>query len=155
MKYHIEERILHITYNQKERSYDNKEFQNICEISKLYEGADIPSVVGFNFPMKTVPKKNILYTTYGKDADYVIVYKNGDRQTKLHELCHAKYYIDPSYKSSIHSLWNSLTDVSKKKVIDMLLRMKYANNMEILIDEFQAYYYTEKSNFFGKILLKS
>ena len=29
--------------------------------------------------------------------------------------------------------------------------MKYKNEREILIDEFQAYYYTEKSNFFGKI----
>lgn len=41
--------------------------------------------------------------------------------------------------------------IIKKKVIDMLLRMKYKNDLEILIDEFQAYYFTEKSNFFGKI----
>ena len=33
----------------------------------------------------------------------------------------------------------------------MLLKMKYKNEREILIDEFQAYYYTEKPNFFGKV----
>ena len=39
----------------------------------------------------------------------------------------------------------------KMGIVDMLLKMKYKNDNKILIDEFQAYYYTEKSNFFGKL----
>jgi hypothetical protein len=150
MKYHIDQRILHIIYKQKEIKC--KEFQNICEISKLYEGIDdVSFFIGFNFPMKIVPKENDLYK-YIEEVDYVIVYKHGDIKTKNHELCHAKYFTDKNYKDSADALWNSLTNVSKKNIIDMLIRMKYKNNMDILIDEFQAYYYTEKSNFFGKNL---
>ena len=43
-------------------------------------------------------------------------------------------------------------DTSKQYILDMLLRMKYRNDIDILIDEFQAYYYTENPNFFGKIV---
>lgn len=153
MKYQIEDRILHIIFEQKERN--GKEFQNIYNISKLYEAAEISTVAiaGFNFPMKYVPKGNPLYIYYNQ-VDYVISYKNGDRHTKLHELQHAKYYLDQEYKKSVQELWESIQESSKKMIIDMLLRMKYANNMDILIDEFQAYYYTEKANFFGKIKIK-
>ena len=153
MKYQVEKRILHITFEQKER--DGKEFQNIYNISKLYEKAEISSVAisGFNFPMKYVTKDNPLYI-YHNQADYVISYKNGDRHTKLHELQHAKYYLDEEYKKSVQKLWDSFEESSKKMIIEMLLRMKYANNMDILIDEFQAYYHTEKANFFGKIKIK-
>ena len=148
MKYHIDNRILHIIYEQKER--DSKDFKNICEISKIYEGTDTNSFIGFNFPMKIVPINNSLYK-YINLVDYIIVYKKGDKQTKMHELCHAKFYIDDNYKKSVYNLWNSIEKSSKKNIIDMLLRMKYKNDKNILIDEFQAYYHTEKSNFFGKI----
>ena len=148
MKYHIENRILHIIYCKKDRN--SKEFINICEVSKIYEGTDTHLFVGFNFPMDIVPLKNQLYR-YKNDVDYIIVYKKGDRQTKMHELYHAKFYIDNEYKKSVYKLWNSITKSSKENIINMLLRMKYKNNKDILIDEFQAYYNTEKPNFFGKI----
>ena len=148
MKYQIVNRILHIIYKQKER--DTLDFQNICEISKIYEGTDTNLFIGFNFPMKIVPKNNKL-EKYRSLSDYVIVYKNGDKQTKMHELCHAKFFIDNEYKTEVHKLWTSLTKSSRKNIVDMLLKMKYKNDKKILIDEFQAYYYTEKSNFFGKL----
>ena len=148
MKFQIVDRVLHIIYIQKDKT--SNDFKNICQISEIYEGVKTSSFIGFNFPMKIVPSNNSLYK-YKKDADYVIVYKNGDKHTKMHELCHAKFYINKEYKESVYSLWNSLTKLSKKNIINMLLKMKYKNEREILIDEFQAYYYTEKSNFFGKV----
>ena len=36
---------------------------------------------------------------------------------------------------------------SKENIINMLLRMKYKNNKDILIDEFQVYYNTESQTF--------
>ena len=151
MKYKVDNKILHIIYNKKGK--DDVIFKQICEISKRYEGIDNSNFIGFNFPMKFVNKNDYLYK-YSNTADYVIVYKIGDKQTKQHELLHAKFYIDYEYKQSIYSVWNSIEDISKKNITDMLLRMKYRNDEEILIDEFQAYYYSEKSNFFGKILFK-
>jgi hypothetical protein len=152
MKYHIKDRVLHIIYKQKEKT--NKEFQNICEVSKLYEGTNVNTFIGFNFPISIVPKDNLLYK-YINDVDYIIVYKSGDIQTRAHELRHAKYYCNKSYRDSVQIIWNSFTDTSKKSIIDMLLRMNYKNDINILLDEFQAYYFTENSNFFGKITFSS
>lgn len=154
MKYIIDEKekVLHIIYEEKERN--GKEFENIYNISKIHEGVEIPisTIAGLNFPMKTVPKKNLL-RKYEKDCDYVIVYKKGDKITKLHELCHAKYDMNMEYKKSCVELWNFLDKTSKKNVKKMLEKMKYnVNNLEIVMDEFQAYFHTEKPNFFGKLV---
>ena len=67
-----------------------------------------------------------------------------------------RFYVMTNGGIANHSGNNSnLSDERmKKNITDMLLRMKYRNDEEILIDEFQAYYYSEKSNFFGKILFK-
>ena len=66
---------------------------------------------------------------------------------------HAKYYMDEKYKENVNKIWKNMKESSKKKVIDMLKKMGYPEEENILIDEFQAYYYTEKKNFFGKDLL--
>lgn len=152
MKYFIDEKILHIIYTNKD--YNTIDFINVCELSKKYEKTDNSSFIGFNFPTSIVDKNNKLYN-YINNAKYIIVYKKGDKQTKLHELYHAKFYLDKNYKESIYSLWSSITDKSQNNIINMLLKMKYKNDIEILIDEFQAYYNTEKPNFFGKIIFKS
>ena len=149
MKFTIINRVLHIIYNQKD--IKSPDFQNICEISKIYENTNIAGLIGYNFPMKIVPAASFL-NVYKKLADYIIVYKDGDVKTKQHELCHARFYMDEDYKQHIYKLWNSIKDTSQQNIIAMLLRMKYKNDMTTLIDEFQAYYYTEKPNFFGKIV---
>lgn len=150
MKYQVEERVLHIIYEEKDKK--EKEFMNLYHLSKAYEGVEISvsSIVGYNFPMKSVPKGNVL-DRYRPQCDYIIVYKKGDKHTKMHELQHAKYAMDPSYKKSIDQLWDSLSPSYQKTVIGMLRKMGYDDRMEILMDEFQAYYYTEKANFFGKM----
>jgi hypothetical protein len=135
--------ILHVVYK------DNipKEIINIADI---YEGK-IDNRIGINFPM------NIVYKYKGDNkikkyekCEYVIVYKKGDKLTKEHELMHAKYYMDNKYKEKVKKIWIEMEDKNKDKVKKMLKKMGYPDNEDILIDEFQAYYYTEKANFFGK-----
>ena len=148
MKFNIIDKVLHIIYNQKDLK--SVELENIRIVSRIYENTDISGLIGYNFPMKIVPVTSFLYK-YKKLADYIIVYRDGDVKTKQHELCHARFYMDDDYKRHIYNLWSNIKDISKRNILDMLLRMKYKNDMTILIDEFQAYYYTEKPNFFGKI----
>ena len=53
MKYHIENRILHIIYCKKDRN--SKEFIKISQVSKIYEGTETHLFVGFI--MDIVPLK--------------------------------------------------------------------------------------------------
>lgn len=148
------DKTLHVIYKNIK---DIPSYINI--ISNEYEGK-IKDRIGLNFPISFVDKceKNKKITK--KDADhikkynikYVIVYKKGDIITKNHEELHAKYYIDGEYKQKVKEYWNSLSNTSKEKVLKLLEKMKYPkDNEEILIDEFQAYLYSEKKNFFGKL----
>jgi hypothetical protein len=132
----------------------------INTISDEYEGK-IEDRIGLNFPMvfvdkceqnKKISKKEAKELKKYDNIEYIIVYKKGDVITKNHEKLHAKYYIDIEYKKKVKEYWNSLNKSSKEKVIKLLEKMKYPkDNEEILIDEFQAYLYTEKKNFFGKL----
>jgi hypothetical protein len=67
--------------------------------------------------------------------------------TKKHELQHAKYYIDNEFRESVKKLWDSFDSKYKTKVISMLQKMGYPEH--VMLDEFQAYYFTEKPNFFN------
>jgi len=125
------------------------------EIADMYEGK-IDNRIGINFPMSIVTKykgKGVDNIKNFKEGKYVVVYKKGDKLTKEHELMHAKYYMDDEYKRRVNDMWCSMRESSKVKIIEMLKKMGYPEDKEeILIDEFQAYYYTEKKNFFGKNL---
>lgn len=143
--------VLHVAYTKDIPEY-------LLKIADIYEGK-MDNRIGLNFPMdivmkyiKTISTKELILEKYISSVKYVIVYKKGDKGTKQHELMHAKYYMDIEYRKSIEDKWSKMSEKSKKKVIDMLKRMGYdVENMSIVIDEFQAYYYTEKDNFFGKI----
>ena len=123
----------------------------IIKIADIYEGK-IDNRIGINFPMKIVEsyEEECYIKKYNNSCEYVIVYKKGDKITKEHELMHAKYYMDKKYKEKILDMWKQMNDKNKDKVKKMLRKMGYPDDENILIDEFQAYYYTEKSNFFGK-----
>jgi hypothetical protein len=147
-EYKIVDEVLHIIYKKDIPNYINK-------IADSYEGK-MPDRIGINFPINILGKefkdfKDNKIFEYKDKVKYVIVYKKGDIITKKHELLHSKFYIDKEYNKKIKSMWNDMNSLSKKKVIQMLKKMGYPEKEEILIDEFQAYYYTEKSNFFGKI----
>jgi hypothetical protein len=134
--------VLHIIYT------DNIP-EDVIEIADIYEGK-IKNRIGINFPMNIVDKYKGDSNIKKYNCDYIIVYKKGDKLTKEHELMHAKYYMDEKYKEKVKNIWKDMEDKNKDKVKKMLKKMGYPENEDILIDEFQAYYYTEKTNFFGK-----
>ena len=135
--------VLHLIYNDIIPD-------DIINIADIYEGK-INNRIGINFPMNIVHKYKEDTHIKKYDCEYVIVYKKGDKLTKEHELMHAKYYMDEKYKEKIKKIWKDMEDKNKDKIKNMLKKMGYPDNEDILIDEFQAYYYTEKTNFFGKI----
>ena len=141
----VEDRIIHCIY----KSVD--QIEDLVKIADEYEGK-ISGRYGMNFPISIIKKtkSNIIkeILKYTKSAEYVIVYKKGDYKTKMHELQHAKYYIDAKFREDVKQLWDSLQSKYKSNIIYMLKKMGYPDH--VLLDEFQAYYYTEKDNFFGK-----
>jgi hypothetical protein len=145
MKILVEDRIIHCIYDSIE------EIKDLDKVADDYEGK-IPGRYGMNFPISIIKKsdspiiKEII--KYKNSAEYVIMYKKGDFQTKKHELQHAKYYIDATFREDVKILWDSLKDKYKSNVMFMLNKMGYPEH--VLLDEFQAYYFTEKENFFGK-----
>jgi hypothetical protein len=156
MSYTVDNNILHVIYDKKIPKF-------LIDIADMYEGK-MNDRIGINFPFDIAEKwrkcckeevKEVkeFFMRCGKEVKYVIVYKKGDKDTKAHELMHAKYYIDDKYRESIAYMWKNMTDSCKKRVICMLKKMGYnTDDISIVIDEFQAYFYTEKSNFFGKII---
>ena len=159
MNWFIKERVLHATYSSKTDIPDG-----LLRLTDAYEGA-IPHRVGWNIPfsfLKTTspapapapalapfsltPLWNALRN---KEADYLVVYPEKDIQTKKHELLHARYRMDAVYQQEVRDLWASLSDADQKKVHVLLRGLHYPDNPDILLDEFQAYYFTEPPSFFG------
>ena len=140
--FEIHHRVLHIIYRTLHDITDT-----IHTIANAYEGV-IPGRIGFNFPMRLVKKLYPLCNIAKYDADYVIVYKKGDIATKRHEVQHAKYDMDPVFKKEVQKLWDSFSEQMQEKVHSTLRRMNYPDRHSLLLDEFQAYYFTEKKNFF-------
>jgi hypothetical protein len=155
--FEVHHRVLHIIYRT---IHDIT--STIYAIANTYEGF-IPGRIGFNFPMRLVRKLHPTSDMAQYDADYVIVYKKGDIATKRHEVQHAKYDMDPVYKKDVQTLWDSFSTEMQEKVRSTLRRMNYPVDPmserpsvlserpsvhSLLLDEFQAYYFTEKKNFF-------
>lgn len=145
MKIELHHRVLHIIYPSPSDIP-----ADLLHVSHVYEDATYPRI-GFNFPLSFLQTHYPRHSLLSYDADYVIGYPENDILTKRHELQHAKYHMDSTYRASIHLLWNSFPSAFQERVIQQLLHMNYPNRMEILLDEFQAYYTTEKPNFFGKV----
>lgn len=148
MKWFVQYRVLHGVYSMTKDIPDD-----LHRMADAYEGY-IPSRKGWNMPLpivSTTPTFTIpsFLRPFYQQADYLVVYPNNDPQTKKHELLHAKYAMDPIYRADIHKLWNNLTAKQQTRVRTTLLSLHYPDNPEILLDEFQAYYYTEKPRFFG------
>ncbi len=143
----IIDNVLHIEYS-KETDIPTY----IVDLADKYEGK-IKNRIGFNLPMDFVKKENVKkYKEYSElNIKYIIVYKKGDVLTKKHELQHAKYGMNQAFRNDVRKFWRSLSEKSKSNVLAMLKKMNYPDNEDILIDEFQAYYFTEKKGFFGKL----
>jgi hypothetical protein len=140
MQYVEEKGVLHCIYKKLQDIP-----QDLIKCADAYEG-HIEGRIGFNLPIRflTTP-----ITKIGKKIEYIIVYKKGDILTKRHEMCHARYAMDATYREDVKRCWDSKTEAFRQRVKDMLKKMKYPERDEIILDEFQAYYFTEKG-LFGK-----
>jgi len=139
MKINIKDNILIVNF------CGNKKLMNdtLDPLSNEYEGP-LVNRQGHNFPASFIPKTHTLFPHKDKCA-YVIGVLN---TTSLqHELLHAKFYIDVVYRESIIKEWSSLTADTRTKITLYLKRLGYSD--KVIIDEYQAYRYTEKPNFFG------
>lgn len=122
----------------------NKMNEILDPISNEYEGI-ILGRIGHNFPSNFIPKNNHILSKYKFKCKYVIgFYKIKDL---AHELLHARYYLDSEYKSNIDKEWNNLDSVKKEYLIKFLKKLGYSD--KVLVDEYQAYRYSEPNNFFG------
>lgn len=148
MEWKIVDRVLHGCYESKDDIP-----KEIFDLADQYEGV-IPGRMGWNIPFSFLNQQSDIYSKkiikmYGKNAEYLVVYPKQDRQTKEHELLHAKYAMNKTYRDEVKMLWNSLTKREKIRVHRLLCHLHYPDDPNIQLDEFQAYYYTEKPNFFG------
>lgn len=139
MRISIKEQVLIIHFLGDRELMNN----TLDSISNLYEGT-IVRREGHNFPSKFIPDKHDL-GKYKNKCQYVVgVYKTSDLK---HELLHAKFYIDKSYRKSIEDEWQDIPEKKRKYLVDFLKRLGYSD--DVLIDEYQAYRYSEQPNFFG------
>jgi hypothetical protein len=140
MNYQIDKQLLIIRFK-------NKAIMNaaLSAITERYEGLS-GNLEGHNFPASYVQKGDSIYDMVQK---HKIIYVIGIYHVNSldHEKLHAKYYLDATYKKKIDEEWAQLNDVKKGKIIQSLTKMGYCD--KVWIDEYQAYRYTEKANFFG------
>lgn len=134
-------RILHLVYEKEITEIPSE----ILAMADAYEG-HIKGRIGCNFPVVTS------HPLFDHAIKYVIIYKKTDRLTKQHELQHARYYLDEGFRQEVLHLWNAIDPRSQTQILALLKRMGYPEH--VLMDEFQAYYHTERS-LFGKIRMCS
>ena len=117
----------------------------LSKISQRYEQMEAVAE-GYNFPAESVEKTDEIYNFVKKNKiEYIIgVYSEKSIQ---HERLHAKYYLDEEYKKKIDDEWEEMDAKKREKIMDFLKRLGYCD--KVIVDEYQAYRYSEKSNFFG------
>ncbi len=120
--------------------FNNKTSMNnaLSKISKRYEQIETIAE-GYNFPASFVKKNK------KNKIEYVIGIYSG--KSFQHEKLHAKYFLDEEYKKKIDKEWEELDETKRNKIITFLKKLGYCD--KVIIDEYQAYRYTEKDNFFG------
>ena len=123
---------------------DRKKMNELLDpLSNKYEGL-ILNRTGHNFPSEYITKNHELFK-YKSKCKYVIgIYRTNDL---AHEILHAKFYLDLNYKNKIEIEWKEL-NIDKREHITMFLK-KLGYSDKVIIDEYQAYRYSESNNFFG------
>jgi len=135
----IKDKILIVRFKTKDHMN-----QILDSLSNAYEGPLI-NRQGHNFPSEFIPNNSHLLSPHKTSCAYVIGMYNSSGMA--HELLHAKYFIDSIYRESINKEWAELSDVHRAHITQFLKAMGYSD--KVLIDEYQAYRYTEPANFFG------
>jgi len=128
------------------RFADRKTMNNaLSKISQRYEQMEAVAE-GYNFPAEVVEKTDEIYDFVKKNKiEYIIGVYSG--KSIQHERLHAKYYLDEEYKKKIDDEWAEMDVKKREKIADFLKRLGYCD--KVIVDEYQAYRYSEKSNFFG------
>lgn len=145
--------ILHLIFaNISQMSLHLENISNFVEKGtiKTRQGHNFPIVKGlefFNQKKVSDSEKYIQGILSKTKMKYCIAYIKGDIQTKKHEISHAKFYLDEKYRIKVMNIWESLNNKQKNNVCNMLQKMGYDDS--VFIDEFQAYLFTERNNFFG------
>jgi len=117
----------------------------LSKISQRYEQMEAVAE-GYNFPAVFVEKNDEIYNFVKKNKiEYIIGVYSG--KSIQHERLHAKYYLDAEYKKKIDDEWEEMDAKKRGKIKDFLKRLGYCD--KVIVDEYQAYRYSEKSNFFG------
>jgi len=127
--------------------FENRDTMNktLSKISKRYEQIEA-TAEGYNFPAEFVEKSDEIYDFVRKNKiEYVIGVYSG--KSIAHEKLHAKYYLDKDYKRQINDEWAELEAKKRDKIIEFLKKLGYCD--KVIVDEYQAYRYSEKANFFG------
>jgi hypothetical protein len=132
--------------------FSNRDEMNVLldPISDLVDGKLAIPRQGHNFPVSHVNKSHsVLYKLIKGDSkiQYIVAYLNGDVKTFQHEFAHAKFFLDPKYKKEMEDFFFSFDDKTRDSITSFLTKLGYEER--VWIDEFQAYYTTEKPSFFG------
>ncbi len=116
-------------------------------ISNTYEGALAQAREGHNFPSTFLPMEHVLYKHIETNPTCVYVIATHNPKSIPHELLHARFYADAGYRIRMTEEWNGLPEKTRAHITQFLMRLGYRES--VIIDEYQAYRYTEKPNFFG------
>ena len=93
---------------------------------------------------KRIPKRISINGGYSaRDRFYIIGYQKGQKGTKLHELAHAKYHIDPSYAVSCVLELARIKKSTRNRIFAHFEKIGY--NKSVFWDELQAYIIADKS----------
>lgn len=151
IKYNKEEK-MRLEINRRDKRilvirFDSRREMNerLDRISNRYEG-EMKNREGHNFPVEYIEESDDLYGYVRKNGiRYVIGVYNG--LSVRHEELHARYYLDEDYRRKIEREWEEMEEGKREYIMKFLGRLGYSERM--MIDEYQAYRYSEKDNFFG------
>lgn len=139
MKIYIKDCVLVVNFEGKKDNMNKV----LDPLSNAYEGP-LKNREGHNFPSQYITSNHCLFK-YKNDCKYVIGCYNS--KSIQHEFLHAKFYIDEAYRNKIIKEWDALDDSKRTHITSFLKRLGYSD--KVIIDEYQAYRYTEAKNFFG------
>jgi hypothetical protein len=115
------------------------------KISNRYEG-ELKNREGHNFPAEFVVKTDEIYK-FVKDNNIKYIIAVYHFKSIQHEELHAKYYLDADYRKRIQKEWDEMDTKKREYITKFLKRLGYSD--KVIVDEYQAYRYSEKPNFFG------